>query len=266
MSRTSTIRSLQKAKAAGQKISMVTAYDATFARLIDSAGVDAILVGDSLGNVIQGHGTTLPVTLDHMIYHCAAVMRGVTKAHVVGDMPFMSYQANADKALENAGRMMAEGGVHAVKMEGGAQLAPLIQRMTSIGIPVMGHLGLTPQSVHQLGGFRVQGRGEEDAERLLADARALQDAGAYAIVLEMVPADLGKRVTDALDIATIGIGAGPHTDGQVLVCYDLLGLNSGFSPKFLKRFANLDEAITSAVSAYDEEVKAGSFPGDEHSF
>jgi len=266
MTKTSTVRALQLAKAEGRKISMVTAYDATFARLIDGAGVDAILVGDSLGNVIQGHGTTLPVTIDHMVYHCQAVMRGVSQAHVVGDLPFMSYQANPDDAMRNAGRLMAEGGVHGVKLEGGRQFADLVARMTGAGIPVMGHLGLTPQSVHQLGGFRVQGREPEAAERLLDDALALQQAGAYALVLEMVPAELGARVTEALTIPTIGIGAGAATDGQVLVCYDLLGLNDGFKPRFLKRWANLAETVTEAVRAYDQEVKAGTFPADEHSF
>ncbi len=263
---TASIPRLHKARREGRKITMVTAYDATFARIIDSAGVDAILVGDSLGNVIQGHGTTLPVTLDHMIYHCQAVMRGVQSAHVVGDLPFMTYHASQDDALRNAGRLMAEGGVHAVKLEGGRHLAPLIERMTYAGIPVMGHLGLTPQSVHQLGGFRVQGRSDADATRLLDDARALQDAGAYALVLEMVPADLAARVTEALEIPTIGIGAGPHTSGQVLVCYDLLGLNEGFKPRFLKRYATLADTIRAAVQDYDREVKAGAFPDPEHSF
>ncbi|MBH23784.1 MAG: 3-methyl-2-oxobutanoate hydroxymethyltransferase [Myxococcales bacterium] len=266
MRQTVTIRKLQKAKRDGRRISMVTAYDATFARLIDQGGADAILVGDSLGNVIQGHGTTLPVTLEHMIYHCAAVMRGVTRAHVVGDMPFISYRGSEDDAVHAACRLMAEGGVNAVKLEGGRSIANLVARLTTAGIPVMGHLGLTPQSVHQLGGFRVQGRAEDDAQRLLEDARILEESGAYAIVLEMVPQALAREVTEALTIPTIGIGAGPDTDGQVLVCYDLLGMNLDFQPKFLKKYANLGEGIQQAIQTYCEEVQSGAFPADEHSF
>lgn len=266
MSRPVTTLKLLQAKAKGRKISMVTAYDATFARIIDAAGVDAILVGDSLGNVIQGHNTTLPVTLEHMIYHCACVMRGVERAHVVGDMPFIAYRASQDDAVHNACRLMAEGGVHAVKLEGGRAIAPLVSRLTEAGVPVMGHLGLTPQSVHQLGGFRVQAREEAAAEQLRQDALALQDAGAYAIVLELVPAALAKQVSASLTIPTIGIGAGPDCDGQVLVSYDLLGMNRAFRPRFLKVFAELGDAAQEAVEAFDREVKAGTFPADEHTF
>ncbi|MEO1266451.1 MAG: 3-methyl-2-oxobutanoate hydroxymethyltransferase [Myxococcota bacterium] len=266
MSQTVTIRKLQQAKRDGRRITMVTAYDATFARLIDQGGVDAILVGDSLGNVIQGHQTTLPVTLDHMIYHCAAVMRGAQRAHVVGDMPFIAYRGSEDSAVVAACRLMAEGGVHAVKLEGGRAIAPLVERLTTSGVPVMGHLGLTPQSVHQLGGFRVQGRVEEDAQRLQEDATILEQAGAYAIVLEMVPQELARQVSQTLTIPTIGIGAGPHTDGQVLVCYDLLGMNLEFKPRFLKAYANHGEGIKRAIETYCEEVRSGAFPADEHSF
>jgi len=261
-----TITKIQKAKRTGKRITVLTAYDATFARIIDKAGVDMILVGDSLGNVIQGQATTLPVTLEQMIYHCQAVMRGTRRAHVIGDLPFLAYRGNEDEAVANACRLMAEGGVHSIKLEGGRSVLPLVKRLTEAGVPVMGHLGLTPQSVHQLGGFKVQGRNAEAAKRLLEDARGLQEAGAYALVLEMVPAVLAKEVTEALTIPTIGIGAGAHTDGQVLVSYDLLGMNEDFKPRFLKTYANLFETITEAVESYCEEVKAGEFPSDEHAF
>jgi len=260
-----TLRTLHKAYEAGTPITMVTAYDATFARLFDEVGVDALLVGDSLGNVIQGHKTTVPVTLEHVIYHTACVSRGASAAHIVADMPFLSYGANSDEAVINAGRLLKEGGAHAVKLEGGRSLSPLIERMVSIGIPVMGHLGLTPQSVHKFGGFYVQGRGDA-AEALIADAKALQEAGAYAIVLEMVPAPLAEKVTSALSIPTIGIGAGPHTSGQVLVCYDLLGLNDGFKPKFLKHYECLADRVRAAITHYCAEVTDRTFPGEAHSF
>ncbi|TVQ95245.1 MAG: 3-methyl-2-oxobutanoate hydroxymethyltransferase [Deltaproteobacteria bacterium] len=261
-----TTHALRRMKAAGEKIAMVTAYDATFARLLDEAGAHALLVGDSLGNVIQGHDTTLPVTVDHIAYHTAAVARGARRAHIVADMPFLSCSTGDDDAVRNAGRLMREGGAHAVKVEGGREIATTVARIVAAGIPVMGHLGLTPQSVHQLGGFRVQGRDDDDAARLLEDARILQDAGAYALVLEMVPRDLARRVTDALDIPTIGIGAGPDTSGQVLVCYDLLGLNDGFRPKFLKTFAELGTTVRDATAGYIREVQDGTFPDDDHSF
>ncbi len=248
------------------KIVMVTAYDATFAALFDQAGVDALLVGDSLGMVIQGHDTTLPVTLDHIIYHSAAVRRGAKRAHLVADMPFMSYQVSVEDALRAAGRLVQEGMAQSVKLEGGRDYAQHISRLVRTGIPVMGHLGLTPQSVHQLGGFKVQGRTSKEAQAILDDAKALEDAGCYAIVLEAIPADLAEEVTTAISIPTIGIGAGVRCDGQVLVGYDLLGLNPAFKPKFVKRYATLGESVVAATEQYITEVRDGVFPGTEHSF
>ena len=264
--RRKTTRDIESLYRAGQPIAMVTCYDYTFARLVDKADIDCILVGDSLGNVVQGHDTTLPVTVDDIIYHTRAVMRGASSAHVIADMPFMSYQSSDDSGMRNAGRLLKEGGAQSVKVEGGEQLAPMVDRMVRAGIPVVGHLGLTPQSVHAFGGFRVQGKSDDAAEQLLRDARALQDAGAFMIVLEMVPAELGRRVTEALSIPTIGIGGGPHTSGQVLVIYDLLGLNLDFQPRFLKHFARLEDTVTAALESYRDEVRERSYPGDEHSF
>jgi 3-methyl-2-oxobutanoate hydroxymethyltransferase len=234
-----TIHSLKKLKLAGQKICMVTAYDATFARLFDDAGADVLLVGDSLGMVIQGHDSTLSVTMDQMVYHCKAVTRSARRAHVVGDMPFMSYQNSVEEAVRNGGRLIAEGGCGSVKLEGGKDFVPVVQALHRASIPVMGHIGLTPQSVHKMGGYVVQGREEHQAQALLDDALALQAAGCFALVLEGVPLELGKQITEHLQIPTIGIGAGVHCDGQVLVCYDLLGLNPSFKPKFVKRYADL---------------------------
>ena len=245
---------------------MVTCYDYTFARLVDRAQVECILVGDSLGNVIQGQDTTIPVTIDDIVYHTRAVMRGCPTAHVIADMPFMSYQANDDDGMRAAGRLLKDGGAQAVKLEGGEHIAPLVRRMVTAGIPVCGHLGLTPQSVHAFGGYRVQGKEDAAAEQLVADARALQDAGAYMLVLELVPDALAARVTDELDIPTIGIGAGARTSGQVLVIYDLLGMNTDFKPRFVKHYAQLEDEITGALAAYREEVRARSFPADEHTF
>lgn len=256
---------LRDAKKKAKKIIAVTCYDATFARLVDSAQVDVVLVGDSLGNVIQGHGTTLPVTVDHIVYHCAAVSRGLQRAHLVADLPFGSYRT-LEIALTSAHRMLAEGFAHAVKLEGGAEVAPIVRALVQAGIPVMGHIGLTPQSVHAMGGHRVQGRGKEARARLLADAAALQAAGCYALVLEGLPAELGRMVTESIDIPTIGIGAGPDCDGQILVLYDLLGLNPDFQPKFLKHFAQVGLAVRDALGRYQQEVRAGSFPGPEHSY
>ncbi len=256
---------LQEQKARGDKIVAVTCYDATFARLVDGAGVDVVLVGDSLGNVIQGQGSTLPVTLDDILYHTRAVARGLQRAHLVADMPFMTYWS-AEVALPNAGRLLAEGGAHAVKLEGGAEVAGVVARLVAAGIPVMGHIGLTPQSVHALGGHRVQGRGATARARLLRDARALQDAGCYALVLEGIPRRLAAEISAALQIPTIGIGAGEGCDGQILVLYDMLGLNPGFNPKFLKLFANLGDEVARAVGAYRDEVRAGSFPAPEHGY
>ncbi len=249
----------------GEKIVMVTCYDATFAHLVEEAGVDAILVGDSLGMVIQGHEHTLPVTLDDVIYHCRAVARGCSRPHLVGDLPFGSYQTTVDDALRSATRLMKEGAVQAVKLEGGEPFAEAVHRMTTAGIPVMGHLGLTPQSVHQFGGYKIQGRTPSAAERLKHDARCLQEAGAYAVVLEGIPAPLAAEVTAELSIPTIGIGAGIGCSGQVLVLYDLLGLNDAFNPKFLKKFDNLHQRVVEAVGNYAREVRTSDFPTARHS-
>ncbi|MGE6763203.1 3-methyl-2-oxobutanoate hydroxymethyltransferase [Corallococcus interemptor] len=261
-----TIHTLKRLKQSGQKICMVTAYDATFARILDEGGADVLLVGDSLGMVIQGQESTLPVTLDQMIYHCAAVSRGAKRAHVVGDMPFMSYQVSPQEAVRNAGRLVSEGNVGSVKLEGGAEFADTVRAIVRASIPVMGHLGLTPQSVHKMGGYVVQGRDEDAARRMLEDALALEAAGAYSLVLEGVPLELARTITQSLKIPTIGIGAGKHCDGQVLVCYDLLGMNPDFKPKFVKRFANLHGNITEAANTYFSEVRAGTFPDEDHSF
>jgi 3-methyl-2-oxobutanoate hydroxymethyltransferase len=261
-----TIHTLRQMKERGERIAVLTAYDATFGRLLDEAGADVLLVGDSLGMVVQGHDTTLPVTLDEMAYHCRAVARGVRRAHVVGDMPFGSYQSSIDQGVANAARLMKEGGCHSVKLEGGAVHAELVRRLVAAGIPVMGHIGLTPQSYHQLGGFKVQGRDNGGRERLLADARALEDAGAYAVVLEAIPADIAREITDALSIPTIGIGAGVACDGQVLVSYDMLGMDETFKPRFVRRFATLGATIKDAVAQYVGEVRGGTFPSDAESF
>ncbi|NOJ97421.1 3-methyl-2-oxobutanoate hydroxymethyltransferase [Corallococcus coralloides] len=261
-----TIHTLKRLKQSGQKICMVTAYDATFARILDEGGADVLLVGDSLGMVIQGQESTLPVTMEQMVYHSAAVARGAKRAHVVGDLPFMSYQVSPQEAVRNAGRLVSEGNVGSVKLEGGAEFADTVRAIVRASIPVMGHLGLTPQSVHKMGGYVVQGRDEDAARRMLEDALALEAAGAYALVLEGVPLELARTITQSLKIPTIGIGAGKHCDGQVLVCYDLLGMNPDFKPKFVKRFANLHGNITEAANTYFSEVRAGTFPDEEHSF
>jgi len=265
-----TIHDLRRLKEAGEKIAVVTAYDSTAARLVDAAGVDVVLVGDSLGMVVAGHDSTLPVTLDQMIYHAAAVRRGLARGsgrpHLVGDLPFGSYQASPDEAVKSAMRFVAEGGVEAVKLEGGSEYVDVIRRIVRAGVPVMGHIGLTPQSVHKMGGYVVQGKDSDKAQQLLKDARGLEAAGCYAIVLECIPAELARIVTGQLRIPTIGIGAGLHCDGQVLVLTDLLGMDATFTPKFVKRFAELGAALTGAVSAYVGEVKARTFPDDAHSF
>ncbi|HEY0465645.1 MAG TPA: 3-methyl-2-oxobutanoate hydroxymethyltransferase [Polyangiaceae bacterium] len=250
----------------GPKIAMLTAYDATMARLLDEGGADVLLVGDSLGMVVQGLPNTLPVTVEEICYHGRAVARATHRAHVVGDMPFMSYQASLERALESAGQLLKTGGFEAVKLEGGQAFAEHVRAIVSAGIPVMGHVGLLPQSVHAMGGFRVQGRAEADAERVLADARAIADAGAYAIVLEGIPSDLGQRITESISIPTIGIGAGPACDGQVLVCYDFLGMYPSLKPKFVKHFAELGAQIVSATQSYVKEVQDGSFPSAAQSF
>jgi 3-methyl-2-oxobutanoate hydroxymethyltransferase len=261
-----TIHTLRQMKERGERITMLTAYDATFARLLDESHVDVLLVGDSLGMVIQGQDTTLPVTLDEIIYHTRAVVRGASRAHVVADMPFMSYQTSVVQGLDSAGRLVKEGGAHSVKLEGGAQHAELIARLVSAGIPVMGHIGLTPQSFHQLGGFKIQGREAGAAERLVADARALEEAGCYAIVLEGIPSEIARRITEAVGVPTIGIGAGNDCDGQVLVVYDLLGMNDSFKPRFVRRYEHLATRIRTAVDAFVADVRDGAFPSDEESF
>ncbi len=250
------------AKARGVKLAVVTAYDYTSARLCDEAGVDCILVGDSLGMVIQGHPTSLPVTLNEMIYHTKCVMRGVRRALVVVDLPFMTYQVSVKQAVRNAGRLMKEAGAHAVKMEGGVRMRAAIRACVDAGIPVMGHVGLTPQSVHQIGGFKVQ----RDAEQLLTDAKAVEESGAFSLVVESVPAEVGAKITAAVTIPTIGIGAGPGCDGQVLVFHDMLGLFPDFKPKFAKRYADLGTAVKTAVESYCREVRDGTFPAAEHTF
>jgi 3-methyl-2-oxobutanoate hydroxymethyltransferase len=260
------IRARKAGHAGATPIAMVTAYDFTMARLVDEAGVDMILVGDSLGMVVQGLPNTIPVTLEEMAYHGRAVARGVARAHVVGDMPFMSYQVSAHQAVESAGRLMKEGAFESVKLEGGTEIAESVFRIVRSGIPVVGHVGLTPQSVHALGGFKVQGRGDDGAEKVLEDARALEQAGAFCVVLEAIPPDLAARVTEEIGIPTIGIGAGASCDGQVLVCTDLLGMMRGHSPKFAKRYAQLGDAIVGAVREYVGEVQTRAFPTAAHSY
>jgi 3-methyl-2-oxobutanoate hydroxymethyltransferase len=256
---------LQAKKERGEPITMLTAYDYATASAVDRAGVDAILVGDSLGMVVLGYATTLPVTMDDMLHHCQAVARGARSAHLVGDMPFMSYQADPREAVRNAGRFLQAGGMEAVKLEGGREMVDTIRAIVSAGIPVMGHLGLTPQSVHKLGGFRTQGKSAEAAAGLVADARLLQDAGCYALVLESIPDRVAELISRRLVIPTIGIGAGAGCDGQVLVTHDLLGLFDRFTPKFVKRYANLHAEMQRAFSEYMAEVAARQFPAPEHS-
>ena len=251
---------LKEKKQSGEKIVVLTAYDATMARLLDRAGMDVILVGDSLGMVVMGCETTLPVTLDVMVYHTQAVCRGVKRALVVTDMPFLTYQVSAAEAVRNAGRILQEGGAAAVKIEGGRPMLEVVSRLVDVGIPVMGHLGLTPQSVHRLGSYRGQARTEVEAEKLLEDARALESAGAFSIVLESIPEDVARRVTAELSIPTIGIGAGPHCDGQVLVSYDVFGLYDGSVPPFVKQYAKLGDEMRAAAEAYAEDVRSGRYP------
>jgi len=261
-----TVPDLLAMKAAGRRIVMLTCYDAAFARLLEQAEVDVLLVGDSVNQVLAGQETTLSATLDQMIYHAASVRRGARRALVFVDLPFLTYQVSPTEAIRNAGRVLQESGAQGVKLEGGRPMADTVRALVDRGIPVIGHLGLTPQSVHALGGYRVQGRDASTAERLLADARALEEAGACGIVLELLPSALAKRITAALTIPTIGIGAGAGCDGQVLVLHDMLGLNEMFNPKFLKRYAELGEAVRAAVRSYAAEVRDGTYPGPEHSF
>lgn len=261
-----TTHDLLKMKEAGSRIVMLTCYDALFARLLDAAGVDILLVGDSVNQVLGGAESTLSATLDQMIYHTRIVRRGARRAMVVCDMPFLTYQVTREDAIRNAGRAMASTGCHAVKVEGGVRIAPTVRALVEVGIPVMGHIGLTPQSLHTLGGARVQGRDEAAAQRVKDDARALEEAGAFAVVLELVPAALAGEISRSLAIPTIGIGAGPACDGQVLVLHDMLGLNDEFSAKFVKKYASLSGDVRKAVATYAAEVREGRFPGPEHSF
>ncbi len=261
-----TVATFQKMKDEGQKISMLTAYDYSTAKVVDNAGVNSILVGDSLGMVMLGYEDTIPVTLEDMIHHGRAVTRGAQNALVVIDMPFMSYEASVEQAVLNAGRILKETQANAVKLEGGSRIAPQIKAITKAGIPVCAHIGMTPQFVNSYGGFKVQGKSVEAAQAVIDDALAVQEAGAFAVVIECVPAKLAKLITEKLTIPTIGIGAGAGCDGQVLVYQDMLALFSDFKPKFVKHFAQLGEAMTEAFKTYDEEVKAGTFPAEEHTF
>ncbi len=265
-----TVPELQRLKATGQKITALTAYDYPFARILDGCGIDVLLVGDSVSTVVQGLDTTLPVSMDEMVYHCKLVTRARPRALVVGDLPFLSYQAGICAAITNAGRLLKEGGVESVKLEGGVNIARVMKAIVNVDIPVMAHIGLTPQSVHRMGGFKVQGKksGRQPGarERLIEDAQAVADAGAFAVVLEGVPMDLAHEITEMLPIPTIGIGAGPYCDGQILVIHDILGLTDRFAPKFVKRYADLQGVISQAVNAYISEVRGGAFPADAQSF
>ncbi|MBE0599143.1 MAG: 3-methyl-2-oxobutanoate hydroxymethyltransferase [Desulfuromonadales bacterium] len=266
MSRRKTILDLQEMKAKGERIAVLTAYDYSLARLVDRGGIDLVLVGDSVGSIVSGYDTTLPVTMEEMLYHARAVVRGTETPLVVVDLPFLSYQIDLRDARLNAGRLIKEGGGQAVKLEGGENVAETIRAIVDMDIPVMGHIGLTPQSVHRMGGYKVQGRQEEQARQLLADARAVEAAGAFALVLEGIPAALARQITAAAAIPTIGIGAGVHCDGQVLVLHDILGLCEKYSPKFVKRYVDVSGTIVAGIEEYVREVKEGKFPGDEHSF
>mgnify|MGYP000695774733 CR=1 FL=1 len=261
-----TIKDLQDMKARGEKIPMMTAYDYTSGKLLEQAGIPLMLVGDSLGMVVLGYDSTVPVTMDDMLHHIKTVVRGTEKAHIVGDLPFMSYHAEVSEAIRNAGRILKEGGAQSIKLEGGQEMAETVNRIVKSGIPVMGHVGLTPQSVNQLGGYRVQGKTISDAIRLMEDTRALEEAGAYAVVLECVPAALAQMITDRLSIPTIGIGAGAGCDGQVQVLHDFLGLFTDFLPKHARRYANLAETIQAAASQYISDVHLGEFPTDKESY
>jgi len=261
-----TTNTLQQMKAKGEKISMLTAYDFSFAKIIDSANIDVILVGDSASNVMAGHETTLPITLEQMIYHASSVIRGISRCLVVVDLPFGSYQSNSEIALASAIRIMKETGAHAIKLEGGEEILESVKRIISAGIPVMGHLGLTPQSIYKFGTYNVRAKKEEEANKLRTDARLLEEAGCFGIVLEKIPARLAKEVTESLSIPTIGIGAGKHCDGQVLVMHDMLGINTEFKPRFLRQYLNLYDQAINAVQQYVNDVKSNSFPSDTESY
>lgn len=266
MNKKFTTKSFQKAKEEKRPISMLTAYDYSMAKILDSAGVDALLVGDSLGMVIQGHDSTISVTIDEMIYHAKAVNRAAKRALVIVDMPFMSYHVSVEESVKNAGRLMKEGGAHAIKLEGGVEFAETIRQIVRAQIPVMGHLGLTPQSLHMFGGFKVQGKSLAQAQKIIDDAKALEEAGVFAITLECVPEELSKIITETVSVPTIGIGAGKYCDGQVLVSNDMLGMFSDFVPKFVKQFAHLSPNIEDAVKTYIEEMNNNSFPEKKHTF
>ncbi len=261
-----TTATLRQKKAQRERITALTAYDHLFASLLDEAGVDVLLVGDSVATVVQGRDTTVPVTMDQMVYHTEMVARAAKRALVVGDLPFLSYQIGVEDALRNAGRLLKEGLAEAVKLEGGIDFAPTVQRLVAAGIPVMGHLGLTPQSIHQFGSYRARGIDEAEQQRILDDAKALEQAGAFALVLEKVPAELARRVTASVSVPTIGIGAGPHTDGQILVTHDLLGLFTRFRPRFVRRYKQLGAEIGDAVRAYCRDVQGGAFPSADESY
>ncbi len=261
-----TIKSFQEAKDKGEKITMLTAYDYSMAKILDESGVESILVGDSLGMVFQGHSSTLSVTVDEMVYHTKAVVKGVKRALVIADMPFMSYHISVEEAVRNAGRLIKEGGAEAVKLEGGKNIIDKVKAIVDAQIPVIGHLGLTPQSVNAFGGFKVQGKEEKNARQIIEDAKLLEEAGAFAIVLECVPSKLAKLISKSLHIPTIGIGAGNECDGQVLVINDLLGMFNDFIPKFVKQYAQLNQNVISSVQTYNNEVKSGDFPTEKHTF
>lgn len=261
-----TTQTVVEMKRNGEKISMLTAYDYTMAGIVDGAGVDVILVGDSASNVMAGYETTIPMTMEHMIYHTACVVRGVNRALVIADLPFMTYQVTAKEALINAGRMMKEAGAHAVKLEGGKAITDTVKRIVDAGIPVMGHLGLTPQSIYKFGTYKVRAKEEAEAQQLLEDAKKLEEAGVFSIVLEKIPASLAKQVTDSVSVPTIGIGAGSDCDGQVLVLHDMLGLNKDFSPRFLRRYADLHKSMSDAVTKYIDDVKTGDFPNENERY
>ncbi len=261
-----TIHDFLKKKRDGSKITMLTAYDFPFAKIVDEAGIDAVLVGDSLGMVVQGLENTLPVTMDEMIYHTKMVSRAVTNAMVIGDMPFMSYQTSTSDAVRNAGRFLKEAGAAAVKLEGGAEAVEQIRAMSKSDIPVMAHIGLTPQSIHRMGGYKVQGKTDEAAKRLIEEAHIVEDAGAFSLLMEAIPMELSAKITSELSIPTIGIGAGPHCDGQILVLHDVIGLFERFLPKFAKQYTNIKKETLKAISAYREEIEKGKFPTADQSF
>jgi len=261
-----TTNTLQKMKAAGEKISMLTAYDFSFAKIFDAAGIDIILVGDSASNVMAGHETTLPITLDQMIYHASSVIRGINRCLVVVDLPFGSYQSNSDIALASAVRIMKETGAHSIKLEGGEEVIDSVKKIVSAGIPVMGHLGLTPQSIYKFGTYTVRAKEEDEADKLRSDAKILEKAGCFGIVLEKIPAQLAKEVSESISIPTIGIGAGMHCDGQVLVMHDMLGINTEFKPRFLRQYLNISEQTTTAVQQYITDVKNKKFPNESEQY